>query len=344
MATTSTQHTCVDLTSTDGKFRRTDAGFRSIISEDNLDFPPEAGRYHLYISHACPWANRCNATRILKGLEDIIGLTVVHPTWQRTRPDDPEDVHCGWAICSSEDGSLLPSSGHGSVSNAGTSPDPVNSAKTVRELYEIAGDTTCTRSVPVLWDSQRQTIVNNESSEIMRMFNGPFARLAGTDKSTVDLYPDHLRKAIDDANKWIYPTINNGVYRCGFAKSQLAYEEAVGELTASLDRLEQLLSTQRYVASNEQITEADVRLFMTLIRYDEVYVVYFKTNSRSIRDYHHIRNYMRELYQINWLQSTTNMEHIKTHYFTSHPVLNPYSVVPIGPDVITDLLEPHDRK
>lgn len=327
----------------DGKFERKDARHRHIISEENTEFPPEPGRYHLFISHACPWANRCNAVRVLKGLEEIVGLTVVHPTWQRTRPNEPEDVHCGWVMCDTQDGWLVPPSGHGSIPNTGTTPNQVNDARTIRELYEMSGDMTGTRSVPVLWDKQRHCIVNNESSEILRMFNGPFARLAGTHESTLDLYPTDLRPTIDAANQWIYPTINNGVYRCGFAKSQEAYDNAVQELTESLDRLETILSTQRYVASDSRITEADVRLYMTLIRYDEVYAVYFKTNTRSIREYQHIRNYMRELYQLDWLQSTTHMDHIKSHYFSSHPQLNAYSVIPRGPGVVDDMLKPHNR-
>eukprot|EP00656_Telonema_subtile_P044059 TRINITY_DN50364_c0_g1_i1.p1 TRINITY_DN50364_c0_g1~~TRINITY_DN50364_c0_g1_i1.p1 ORF type:complete len:214 (+),score=69.11 TRINITY_DN50364_c0_g1_i1:448-1089(+) len=207
----------------------------------------------------------------------------------------------------------------------------------------MVGDTFGKYSVPVLWDKKSSTIVNNESSEILRMFNGPFARLVGTDKSTVDLYPGSLVEEIEAVNSWVYPTINNGVYRCGFAKTQAAYDIAVGELSDSLDRLEELLGHQRYVSSNQQITEADVRLYMTLIRFDEVYVVYFKCNTRPISQYANIRNYMRELYQLPWLQSTTNMDHIKRHYFTSHPVLNAYAVIPRGPRVLEDLLLEHDR-
>lgn len=327
----------------DGRFRRNESGFRHIISEENRQFPPQPGRYHLYISHACPWANRCNAVRVLKGLEEIVGLSVVHPTWQRTRPEDPNDQHCGWAFVEQENHPLVPVSGFGSIPSDGTTRDTVNGCKFVRDLYEKSADTTGVYSVPVLWDKQTEQIVNNESSEILRMFNGPFARLAGTDETTVDLCPESLMHKIDEVNSWVYSGINNGVYRCGFAKSQSAYDEAVDELNASLDRLEEILSQQRYVASNEQITEADVRLYMTLIRFDEVYLVYFKTNSRAISSYPNIHNYLRELYQLPWLQQTTNMAHIKWHYFTSHSRYNHYSIVPRGPGVLSDLLLQHDR-
>ena len=329
-------HTALDETSADGGFQRTNAGFRNVIGQG--PYEAEAGRYHLYISYACPWANRCLATLKLKGLEDAVGVSIVHPTWQATKPADPEDGHTGWVFRSEEDEPLSTSTGHGSFAPAGVVPDSVNGVATVRELYELSADQTGKYSVPVLWDKKTSTIVNNESSEIIRMFNSAFDEVAGNPE--FDLYPEDLRAEIDAVNEWIYPNINNGVYRCGFAKSQAAYDKAVDDLFGSLERVEEILGRQRYIAG-DRLTEADIRLFMTLVRFDEVYVVYFKTNCKKIEEYPNMMNYCRELYQM--MPSAINMEHIKVHYFTSHPTLNFYGVVPKGPDTVRKLLEPHDR-
>lgn len=211
-------------------------------------------------------------------------------------------------------------------------------AKFVRDLYEAAKDTTGKYSVPVLWDKRENTIVNNESSDIIRMFNSSFNSIAKN--PTLDLYPEGLRSSIDDVNEWVYPTINNGVYRCGFATQQGAYEAAFKELFSSLDRCEEILSKQRYVAGNA-LTEADIRLFMTLIRFDEVYVVYFKTNAKFIREYPNLKGYVQDLYQTPGMRESINMQHIKTHYFTSHPKLNYYAIVPVGGEAWWE--HPHDR-
>jgi len=221
-------------------------------------------------------------------------------------------------------------------------PDPINGAKSVRNLYEKANDTHGKYTVPVLWDKKTGTIVSNESSEIIRMFNSAFQDFAEGPMKDWDFYPGHLRTKIDEANEWIYPQINNGVYMCGFAKTQAAYDEAIDILTQGLDRLEALLSSQRYVAG-DILTEADLRLFMTLVRYDEVYVVYFKTNTRRIVDSENILNYCREIYQIPGMKETINMEHIKIHYFTSHPQLNHYAIIPRGNDFLGSLAMPHNR-
>lgn len=329
--------TALDEMSATGEFKRTEAGFRNWIKEGG-DFPPEAGRYHLYISYACPWANRCLAVMLMKGLQHAIGLSVVHPTWQRTRPDNPDDDHCGWVLVAADHAPLSSSTGHGSFDCRACIPDTVNGAACIRDLYEMAGDTMGKYSVPVLWDKDRGTIVNNESSEIIRMFNSAFNSVASTPH--LDLCPPHLEAAVEEVNSWVYPTINNGVYRCGFATLQDSYETAFRELFASLDRCEDILSRQRYIAG-DQLTEADIRLFMTLIRFDEVYVVYFKTNKKFIHEYPNLRGYTQDLFQTPGITESVNMRHIKVHYFTSHPKLNYYAIVPVGGDPWWE--QPHDR-
>lgn len=280
--------------------------------------------------------------RALKGLEDTVSVTVVHPVWQKTRPG--EDDHAGW-IFGNENGSPLKNTaGHGGPflpAYPNNAPDPFWEAKTVRDIYEAVGDTNGKYSVPILYDKKLKTIVSNESSEIIRMLNSEFNQFAKYPE--LDLYPQELRDLIDKTNDWVYPTINNGVYRCGFAKSQEAYDAAIVELTESFDRVDQLLQSQRYIAG-DQFTEADVRLFVTLLRFDEVYVVYFKTNTRSVAHTPSILNYCREIYQMPGVAETVNMEQIKTHYFASHPTLNYYSIIPKGPDFVKLLEQPHNRE
>lgn len=314
--------------SSTGEFKRTDAGYRNKIAPGTR-FPPEAGRYHLYISLACPWAARCAAVRNLKGLQDVISMTSVHPTWQRTKPDNPNDQHTGWVFRAVNDPPVVPVSGFGAISCEGCAVDPINGVKTVRELYELVGDTIGKYTTPVLWDIKEKAIVNNESSEIIRMFNDEFNHLATN--PSLDLYPERLRKAIDETNEWVYPMINNGVYRCGFALQQEPYDQAFKEVFEGLDRVEGILSRQRFIAG-DALTEADVRLFVTLIRFDPVYVVYFKTNNKFIREYPNIREYVKDVYHLPGVKESVNMHHIKTHYFTSHPRLNSNSIVPGGVD------------
>ncbi|KAG2426855.1 hypothetical protein HYH02_014708 [Chlamydomonas schloesseri] len=336
-AATGKARTALDETSKTGEFKRTEAGYRNQIAPGTR-FEPEAGRYHLYVSLACPWACRCLSVLHMKGLADVIGVSVTHPTWQRTRPDDPADEHCGWVFRSPEDPPLSSTTGFGAFPCTGCIPDTVNGAVNVRQLYDMANDTTGKYSVPVLWDKKEKTIVNNESSEIIRMFNSAFNDFAKN--PGLDLYPEALRAAIDEVNAWTYPSINNGVYRCGFATSQAAYDAAFQELFSALDRVEDILSRQRYLVG-DVITEADVRLFQTLIRFDEVYVVYFKTNKRFLREYPNIAGYVRELYQEPGMKPAVDMYHIKTHYFTSHPKLNYYAIVPRGGEAWWE--QPHDR-
>jgi putative glutathione S-transferase len=339
------QHDSLAEVTTEGGYLRKESTFREFVSTEHTVYTPEAGRYHLYVSLACPWANGALCALRMKGLQDMIGYSVVHPTWQRTRPDDPSDTHCGWVFRSPSDGPVTPVSGYGSIDCTGTLPDLVNNAGSVRDLYDLSKDTSGKFTVPILWDKKTSTIVNNESMDILRTFNTAFNSLLpeGSPQRDLDLFPTALEAKFLETNEWIYHTINNGVYRCGFAKSQAAYAAAFAEVFASLDRAEEILSTQRYILSDAQMTAMDIRLFMTLIRFDEVYVVYFKTNKRFLSSYPNIHNYMRELYQIPIMKGVIDMDHIKHHYFCSHPTLNTYSIVPEGQNVVTDLVLPHDR-
>lgn len=330
--------TALQSSGKNGEFLRKESAHRNFVSSDpQSEFPAEANRYHLYVSYACPWANRCIAMRLLKGLEDVVGLSVVHPTWKRTRPD--KDEHFGWAFA--EPGEARPSpAGHGSTAFDDVVPDNHNNAKFIRDLYELSGDTNGPFSVPVLWDTKTKKIVNNESSEIVRMLNSEFNQVAKNPE--LDLAPKELEGEMAKAMEWIYPGINNGVYRCGFAKTQEAYDSAIDVLYESLDKLESVLSSQRYICG-KNLTLTDICAFMTLVRFDEIYVVYFKTNKKTIREYPAILNFCREMYQTPGLGASVNMQHCKVHYFTSHPTLNTYAIVPVGPNFIATLKEEHNR-
>jgi putative glutathione S-transferase len=296
-----------------GAFVRRDSAFRRWVGADGSSvFPAEAGRYHLYVSLACPWAHRTVIVRTLKGLEHVISLSVVDPI-----RDDR-----GWAFRD--------------VPGAG--PDPVNGFDYLAEAYlatdgAYAGNVT----VPVLWDRVTGEIVNNESSEIIRMLGGAFGALTDSD---LDLYPADLRDEIDRVNDRVYATVNNGVYRCGFARSQEAYDRAFAALFDSLDWLEGLLGDRRYLAG-DLITEADWRLFTTLLRFDAVYVGHFKCNRNRIADMPNLWAYARELYQWPGVAATVNWDHIVRHYYMTHPSLNPTRIVPRGPRIDWD--EPHGR-
>ena len=331
--------TAVADVSATGAFVRKDSIFRNRIEKDG-PFPPEAGRYHVYVSLACPWACRVVSTIGLKGLGDVISWSSVHPTWQKTRAADPDDTHAGWAFADAGEALSSPS-GCGSFSGGNYESDPLHGSavRFVRDLYDRAGATGTRFTVPILWDKKTDTIVSNESSEIIRDLNDQFDAFATN--SSLDLYPESKRGAIDALNEWIYHGVNNGVYKCGFATTQAAYDEAVTELFRCLDEIENILSQSRYIAGSE-ITEADVRLFPTLARFDEVYVVYFKTNKKALREYPHISGYIRDVYQTEGIKPSVDMWHIKTHYFTSHPVLNANAVVPVGSD--WDFDAPHGRE
>jgi glutathionyl-hydroquinone reductase len=302
-----------------GRFVRPATRFRNWITEDGSPgstgeggFPAGRGRYHLYVALACPWAHRTVIMRELKGLTDVVSLSVVEPLY---------GPH-GWRFGTSP----------------GTIPDTVNGASELIEIYLRADPRYSGRvSVPALWDKERRTIVNNESAEIIRMLNGAFGRFTNV---RTDYYPEHLREDIDRINAFVYENINNGVYRTGFATTQEAYEEAFHALFDALDEIEQRLSRQRYLVGGE-ITEADWRLFTTLIRFDAVYHGHFKCNLRRIIDYPNLSNYLRDLYQQPGVAATVNMDHIKRHYYGSHRHLNPTGIVPLGP--LLDFSAPHDR-
>lgn len=306
-------------TNRNGEFVRWESGFRNWVTPDGSPGPSgdggfraEPGRYHLYVSYACPWAHRTLIVRALKGLEDLISVSVVHPVMP------PESWVFG--------------------DYPGATPDPVHGYEKLHQLYAHAApgfDGVVT--VPVLYDKARDTIVNNESSEIIRMLNSAFDAFGRAD---LDLYPEALRTDIDAVSDLVYDNINNGVYRAGFATSQSAYEAAFDALFATLDELEARLATQRYLVGG-RITEADWRLFTTLVRFDAVYHGHFKCNLRRIVDYPSLWAYTRELYQMPGVAETVRMDHIKLHYYASHTAINPTGIVPKGPAL--DFLAPHGR-
>jgi len=284
-----------------GAFVRQESAFRQWVTADGSSgFKAEPNRYHLYVSYACPWASRTIIYRKLKGLEDVISMTVLDPIrddlgW-RFFPDDPDPIN-----------------GYEYLSSAYLKADPDFSARI---------------TVPVLWDKKTNQLVNNESSEIIRMLNSEFDEWA--ENPDLDFYPEPLREEIDALNERIYNSINNGVYRAGFATTQEAYEEAVVELFEALDFVDGILAGKRYLTGGT-ITEADWRLFVTLIRFDAVYVGHFKCNLRRIADYENLSGYVRDLYQYPGVRETVNIDHIKRHYYVTHPRINPTQIVPMGP-------------
>lgn len=297
-----------------GRFLRSETVFRDWITADGATgFKAEPGRYHLYVSLACPWAHRTLILRKLKGLEEAISLSVV-------------DHHLG------------PEGWHFS-GNPGAIPDTVNGKSLLREVYlEADPGYTGRVSTPVLWDKEGHTIVNNESADIIRMMDTAFHEVVG---ESPDFYPEPLREKVDETIRAIYNPINNGVYRAGFAHSQQAYDEAVTELFQALDHWEGVLERRRYLVG-DVISEADWCLFTTLIRFDMVYFTHFKCNLRRIRDYAGLWNYLRELYQVPGVAETCDFDHIKRHYFGSHASINPTGIVPLGPADL-DFSAPHDR-
>lgn len=313
--------TAMDEVADDGAFKRKESTFRDWIKADgSTAYPPAKGRYHLIIAYACPWANRTNAARKLKGLDDAIDLTIVEPVMRLTKPQDSEDKHVGWYFRDN---------------------DQYMGCRTVREFYEKFGSGQVTKfTVPILFDTKTKKIVNNESSEIVRMFNSEMNEFA-TQNQEMDMYPEAQRASIDEVNDWVYPMINNGVYKAGFARTQSAYDVAVEELFKGLDQCEEILSKQRYIAADSAFTEADLRLFMTLVRFDEVYTQHFKCNKKRIEDYPNLLNYVREIYQMDGIHETINMKEIKEHYFCSHETINKYGIIAVGPGV--DYSLPHNR-
>jgi len=318
-----------DTRATNGHFKRSESQFRNWITADGSPgpsgeggFEAEASRYHLYVSLACPWAHRTLIFRKLKKLEDLISLSIV----------DPLMLANGWEF-KGEDREGEERKGE----NGGTA-DHLFGSRMLWEVYLRADSVYSGRvTVPVLWDKRKNTIVSNESAEIIRMFNSAFDRLTG---STADFCPQDLRPEIDALNARIYDAVNNGVYKAGFATSQAAYEESVAALFSMLDELENRLASKRYL-TGDRLTEADWRLFTTLVRFDPVYVGHFKCNIRRIADYPNLYGYLRELYQVPGVAETVNMHHIKQHYYRSHTTINPTGIVPAGP--VLDLGAPHGR-
>eukprot|EP01060_Flectonema_neradi_P014060 TRINITY_DN20787_c0_g1_i1.p1 TRINITY_DN20787_c0_g1~~TRINITY_DN20787_c0_g1_i1.p1 ORF type:complete len:365 (+),score=56.05 TRINITY_DN20787_c0_g1_i1:61-1095(+) len=320
-----------------GAYSRTASVFRNRVAA-GTEFPPASGRYHLYVSYACPWASRCIAMRNLKGLEDAIPMSVVHPCFLKTKPE--VDNHLGWAFVKQSEGPYIPNVlGKGKITTRMCTGDLVNDYKTVRELYEKSSDSPVTKfTVPILFDTETNKIVNNESSEIVEMLNFDFNDFAKN--PNLNLYPDDKLKEINELNDAMYESINNGVYKCGFAQAQEPYDEALDALFAALDVMEDRLSTHRYLCG-DVLTIADIRLFVTLVRFDHVYYVHFKTSKKLLREYPNLFAYTRELYQMPGIRESVDMEHIVTHYLTSHTVINPYAIIP---SCTTDFELPHNRE
>ena len=304
-----------DTKSTGGKFERQDSQFRNWITSDGAPgpsgeggFAAESGRYHLYVSYACPWAHRTLIFRALKGLTDHISVDVV----------DPDMLNEGWAL----DGDY-----------PGATGDRLMGKTRMHQIYTAADPAATTRvTVPVLWDKKTKTIVSNESAEIIRMFNSAFDGITG---NALDFHPADLREEIEAINERVYATLNNGVYRCGFATTQEAYDEAVDQLFDTMDWLDDLLAARRYLAG-DRLTEADWRLFPTLVRFDPVYIGHFKCDRRRLVDYPNLWAYARELFQHPGIRETVNFDHIRRHYYYSHETINPHRIVSTGPAIDWD--------
>lgn len=304
-----------DEQSDDGNFDRQEDAFREWVKADaSAKYPAESGRYHLYVCYACPWAHRIILARQLKGLGDAIGLTAVDP-WR----DDK-----GWAF---RDGD-------------GFSKDPINGFEYLSEAYHASdSDYRGRYTVPVLWDKQSKRIVTNSDDDLLRILNAEFNAFAA--RPELDLYPEPHREEIDRVNELVYEKVNNGVYRAGFATTQSAYEEAFAPLFTTLDALDGRLSHQRYLVG-DTLTEADIRLFVTLIRFDAVYFGHFKCNQQRIVDYAHLSGYLRDIYQTPGVAETVRIDHIKRHYYATHTDINPTAIVPVGPTL--DFTRPHHRE
>lgn len=309
----------MDNQTNSGDYVRKDSQFRNWVTRDGSagisgkgGFKAEKDRYHLYVSYACPWAHRTLIFRKLKKLEEIISYSVVHPYMGEQ----------GWKFEKYPAATL----------------DEINGMEYMHQIYTLAqADYSGVVTVPLLWDKKLNTIVNNESSEIIRMFNSEFNDITGDHNN---YYPDELQSQIDEINELVYDKVNNGVYRCGFAKTQASYDKSVGQLFTTLDMLENKLSNNRYLTGTE-ITEADWRLLPTLLRFDPVYATHFKCNIRRLNDYPSLINYTRELFQIQGVAETFNLDHIKRHYYTSHESINPTRIIAKGFEV--DYSLPHNR-
>ena len=287
-----------------GSFKRLESVFRHNISEDNDKYIPETNRYHLYVSYACPWAHRTLIFRKLKKLENHISVDYIHP----------DMLDMGWSF---------------ETNFPDTTGDTIHNKKYAHEIYQISDKTVSTKAtVPILWDKKTHTIVNNESSEIIRIMNQSFNKIS---KNYDDYYPVNLRAEIDDINDVIYKNINNGVYKTGFSRTQSSYDDAVQKLFSSLEMIENKLEHQDYLVGNI-LTEADIRFVPTLLRFDSVYYVHFKCSLKKISEFKNISRYLKNLYSNDAISSTTNFEHIKRHYYFSHEHINPHRIIPIGPE------------
>ena len=287
-----------------GSFKRLESVFRHNISDDDDKYIPETNRYHLYVSYACPWAHRTLIFRKLKKLESHISVDYIHP----------DMLDMGWSF---------------ETNFPDTTGDTIHNKKYAHEIYQISDKTVSTKAtVPILWDKKTHTIVNNESSEIIRIMNQSFNKIS---KNYDDYYPVNLRAEIDDINDIIYKNINNGVYKTGFSRTQSSYDDAVQKLFSSLDMIENKLEHQDYLVGN-MLTEADIRFAPTLLRFDSVYYVHFKCSLKKISEFKNISRYLKKLFEIDAISSTTNFEHIKRHYYFSHEHINPHRIIPIGPE------------
>lgn len=313
--------TWYDTASTGGRFKRTESQFRHWVTADGAPgptgeggFTAQSGRYHLYVSLACPWAHRTLIMRQLKGLQDHIGVSVVHPLM----------LQHGWTF---------------GIDFPDTTGDSLYQHEFLYQLYLHAkADYSGRVTVPVLWDKEQHTIVSNESADIIRMFNSAFEAVGARPG---DYTPTALRHHIDELNSWIYPTINNGVYKAGFATTQSAYDDAVNTVFSTLDDLEMRLTQQRYLTGNT-LTEADIRLWTTLVRFDPVYHTHFKCDKRRLSDYPNLLGFLRDIYQLPGVAATVNLPHIRHHYYRSHSTINPHGIISVGPE--SDLTSPHGRE
>jgi glutathionyl-hydroquinone reductase len=310
-------------------------------------FPPAAGRYHLYLSYACPGSHRALIVRALKGLENVVSVTFVHPTWRLTNPDDPDDKHRGW-VFGNPDGepftNTIQRGGPFPPAYTDTEPDPLFNAYSIRQIYEHAGDTSGKYTVPLLWDTVHNTIVNNESSDIAYMLNSSFNDFCLN--PDLDIYTEYDEDGVaklNEVTEWLSPLMIHGVYRCGFAKNQRAYDKAIAELCEAFDRADDILQQQRYLTGNDTLTDADIRLFVSLLRFDEVYAIYFKANARLVMLTPSLLNFCREIYQIPGIAETCKMDQIKAHFYGSHAEWNKYSVICKGLGFMELLDMPHDR-
>ncbi len=288
----------------DGSFKRVDSVFRNEISDNDKVYKPEKNRYHLYVSYACPWAHRTLIFRHLKKLENHISVDYVHP----------DMLENGWSFSNN-----FPK----------TTGDSLHFKSYIHEIYQLSDKKVSSKAtVPILWDKKTSTIVNNESAEIIRIMNSSFNKIT---KNYDDYYPSKLRTEIDKINKITYENINNGVYKSGFSKTQSAYEDAVTKLFSSLEMVDNILEGKEYLVGN-QLTEADIRLIPTLLRFDSVYHVHFKCNLKKISEFKNISNYVKKLFNIPAINSTTDFDHIKRHYYFSHESINPNRIIPLGPE------------